>query len=470
MALAVKNSPETSTAQLLDRLSVSILLGVAYVLGCVGLLIGLSQVWFSVVPDSFPTRVLLPAVIAVAGSGLAFLGLRLLGPNPAHGLKAGIFLAVTGLALGLLLGRLVAGWIEIASYQGFLGLTATIGMILAAIAAAAIAVAIMVWVVRPRTHKWLILIEDQGWFSASFYKRSQGLMVRRLTIAGLLGTVACGIYVMIVDHNVLVGTTNWEMNVPFTGKVVIIDPKDASEFIAKQLPDDYKGTLKVVDKGGSDLTEGAVVSRVEFAAAAEKAKAERKQPPKEQLVLDRFVYHEQVERRFKENYVRVEKAGDEHSPFSDGQIVEKSRYEAARKELKDKGLNESELPKAAPDVIAPEISLAYTAIPLFPYVKLTLPFFVAGLFLWFSWRLVNLPVFADFLIATEAELNKVSWTTRNRLKQDTIVVLITVFLLSVFILTMDTVWYKLLSWSPVGVLQTQKKTDQPNVNEKTIPW
>jgi preprotein translocase SecE subunit len=93
--------------------------------------------------------------------------------------------------------------------------------------------------------------------------------------------------------------------------------------------------------------------------------------------------------------------------------------------------------------------------------------FLAALALWFSWRLVNMPVFADFLVATEAELNKVSWTTRTRLKQDTIVVLVTVVLLSIFILTMDTAWYKLLSWDVVRVLQI--KRDQ---KEKTtdIPW
>ncbi len=33
--------------------------------------------------------------------------------------------------------------------------------------------------------------------------------------------------------------------------------------------------------------------------------------------------------------------------------------------------------------------------------------------LWLAWRVVNVPSFADFLIATEAELNKVSWTTRR---------------------------------------------------------
>ena len=32
---------------------------------------------------------------------------------------------------------------------------------------------------------------------------------------------------------------------------------------------------------------------------------------------------------------------------------------------------------------------------------------------WIAFRLVNLPSFADFLIAVEAEMNKVSWPTRS---------------------------------------------------------
>ncbi len=34
--------------------------------------------------------------------------------------------------------------------------------------------------------------------------------------------------------------------------------------------------------------------------------------------------------------------------------------------------------------------------------------------LWLCFRLVNMPRFADFLIAVEAEMNKVSWPTRPR--------------------------------------------------------
>ena len=50
--------------------------------------------------------------------------------------------------------------------------------------------------------------------------------------------------------------------------------------------------------------------------------------------------------------------------------------------------------------------------------------------LWMSYRLVNVPAFADFLIAVEAEMNKVSWPTRGELIRSSIVVLVTIFVLA----------------------------------------
>ena len=69
-------------------------------------------------------------------------------------------------------------------------------------------------------------------------------------------------------------------------------------------------------------------------------------------------------------------------------------------------------------------------VTLLPALQFTVPLLLLAASLWLAWRIVNLPAFADFLIATEAELNKVSWTTRKRLYQDTIVVLVTVFLMA----------------------------------------
>ncbi len=55
-------------------------------------------------------------------------------------------------------------------------------------------------------------------------------------------------------------------------------------------------------------------------------------------------------------------------------------------------------------------------------------------------RLVNMPRFADFLIAVEAEMNKVSWPSRGELIRSSIVVLITIVLLTVVLFAYDMFW------------------------------
>lgn len=59
---------------------------------------------------------------------------------------------------------------------------------------------------------------------------------------------------------------------------------------------------------------------------------------------------------------------------------------------------------------------------------------------WLTYRLVNMPAFADFLIAVEAEMNKVSWPTRNELFRASAVVLITMLILTAALWVFDTVW------------------------------
>jgi preprotein translocase SecE subunit len=84
---------------------------------------------------------------------------------------------------------------------------------------------------------------------------------------------------------------------------------------------------------------------------------------------------------------------------------------------------------------------------------------------WISWRVVNWPLFADFLIATEAELNKVSWTTRRRLIQDSVVVLVTVFLMAVFLFGVDIAWIRILSIDPwIKVLQVDPRAERAKQN------
>jgi preprotein translocase SecE subunit len=107
----------------------------------------------------------------------------------------------------------------------------------------------------------------------------------------------------------------------------------------------------------------------------------------------------------------------------------------------------------------------YRELVLLPHVAYTLPAILAALALWLAWRCVNVPSFGDFLIATEAELNKVSWTTRRRLWQDTVVVLTTVFLMAAFLFAADIVWSNVLKG--IGVLQPPPKaTDKMQAQ----PW
>jgi preprotein translocase subunit SecE len=59
---------------------------------------------------------------------------------------------------------------------------------------------------------------------------------------------------------------------------------------------------------------------------------------------------------------------------------------------------------------------------------------------WVSYRLVNAPKFADFLIAVEAEMSKVSWPTRTELIRSVIVVMITLFALTAILFAYDAIW------------------------------
>jgi preprotein translocase SecE subunit len=106
-------------------------------------------------------------------------------------------------------------------------------------------------------------------------------------------------------------------------------------------------------------------------------------------------------------------------------------------------------------------------IPLMFKVHLVAPLVLAVALFWVAWRVVNWPTFADFLIATEAEMNKVSWTTRKRLVQDTIVVLVTVFLLTVFLFVIDIVWIRVLSNPFFQVLHVDLKAEQQKQQEKS---
>jgi preprotein translocase subunit SecE len=84
-----------------------------------------------------------------------------------------------------------------------------------------------------------------------------------------------------------------------------------------------------------------------------------------------------------------------------------------------------------------------------------IPYVVGGILLalagWFVFRMVQYGPFVDFLIATEAEMKKVSWTSKEDLYKATIVVLVTVAILATYLFLVDKLWVFLLEL--LGVLK-----------------
>lgn len=76
------------------------------------------------------------------------------------------------------------------------------------------------------------------------------------------------------------------------------------------------------------------------------------------------------------------------------------------------------------------VSLAMVLRYLVPAVTL-------GGGLWLGFRLVNYAPFADFLIAVEAEMNKVTWPSRTEMVRSAIVVIVIMFGLTAVIFMYD---------------------------------
>ncbi len=89
--------------------------------------------------------------------------------------------------------------------------------------------------------------------------------------------------------------------------------------------------------------------------------------------------------------------------------------------------------------------------------QLGVPVIVGAILGWLAYRTIEYPPFVEFLIATEAEMNKVSWTSKDELKRATIVVLVTVALMALFLFGVDFVWQFLLKM--IGVLRFGDTSD-----------
>jgi preprotein translocase SecE subunit len=536
MTVAVKNSPEISTRSLLDRLAVTSLAGVVYVLGAIAVVVkGLPALWWIYLglnQQSFSAWALLIVAMFGAALGLVVVGGKLLGPHPPQGARAGIFVGLLSVGILAMIVKWVGGVLEGWSFdKSWLSQPAAIGMTLA------VGIVLLVLLARfyfkPGFENFLRGVEEQGWFHAIPYKATQGLKVRRGTMLGVIIIVGTGVWAY--ERTLQSGSDNWSVEIPFTGMFTVRERGDAAK--ATGLNVDFGEDSRIIDPGDwPEFQANQVVARSKFEAARtalEKGKKIREgdanrfaaddfinrealivkkesfdrvqREAKDKIasfdprlptaadVLDRY-YVQQMNKELENNYVRITKAIKES--FKVGDIVLKSDFETVIKdrqkkiedleEESEKLKNQNQPGEARrkeeeanslkldmPTSTAPALmegAVQFDTLTLVPWVRIVMPLLLGALSLWFAWRLVNLPAFADFLIATEAELNKVSWTPRRRLVQDTIVVLVTTLLITFFLLFADLIWSQLLT--KIGVLRAPSKETsaevQPGGDE--LPW
>ena len=77
---------------------------------------------------------------------------------------------------------------------------------------------------------------------------------------------------------------------------------------------------------------------------------------------------------------------------------------------------------------------------LFVGSKYLIPAAIGLIGLWFSYRIVNYTRFADFLIAVEAEMNKVSWPGKTELWSASCVVIFVIFAMAFALFGFDLAW------------------------------
>ncbi len=81
-----------------------------------------------------------------------------------------------------------------------------------------------------------------------------------------------------------------------------------------------------------------------------------------------------------------------------------------------------------------------------PVVHFGVPLGLLAASAWIAFRAINYPRFADFLIAVEAEMDKVTWASRSELYRATIVVLVTMVFMALLLFAYDRIWIKVFQW------------------------
>jgi preprotein translocase subunit SecE len=83
------------------------------------------------------------------------------------------------------------------------------------------------------------------------------------------------------------------------------------------------------------------------------------------------------------------------------------------------------------------------------YLQYGIPVTIVGLAAWLMFMVVNRQRSADFLIATESEMKKVSWSSRREVIGSTKVVIIITLIMSFLLYSVDWVFVQFFSWTGV---------------------
>ena len=427
MAVAVKNSSETASPGLLDHFAVASLVGALYAFAALGVAFhALPYLWWEVLafPRTFVNYATLTTLAAAAFLALAVFGIRALTQAGRDGLKAGVFVCFVWIFAALALASGLGVALETNGVDGGIGIPVSMGLL------AVLLIVLGRLVATARFEQTMISVEHQGWFSKAGFKSAQGQRVRRWTIIGILAVAVSGVWTLHTHGTLDSGPRDWDLPVPYATLAVVTMPGDAEKLEPEVLG-------KLLELPQSEWANATL-------------------PPDSRVYRTKIV---NINEALEKQYVKVVDPGD--ASYKVGQLVPVEDFKAAETKLKEKG--ELWPAKANPTLVQ---SVAYPRLTVLPSVALTLPTLLLAASVWFAYRMVNVPVFADFLIATEAEMNKVSWTTRKNLITDTMVVLVTVVLLTTFLFVVDQVWAVVLT--RVGVLQTPPPVKAEKNQE--VPW
>jgi preprotein translocase SecE subunit len=311
---------------------------------------------------------------------------------------------------------LLLGWMESSGGQQ--------SFLISAILVVVATVLTRILVSRFLTRKGVAGLEEQGWTSLSSYKRVQGQRVRRLTMITLIITAVTGAMTLI---NAGYGA-RWFAELPFTGKVEITDPQNGRY-------------------SNPPLKSGDTFSREDF---------QRLQADLKNKVL---VGGEAVTAAID---------GGPESTYRPGDLIPREVATKVKNALRDGRRDGDNQDLTTTDAVLPETrKIDQLGLMLLPGGQLkVVALSLLGFYL--VWRLVNVPAFADFLIATDSEMSKVSWPPFKKLWRDTLVVVAGMFLMGGMIMAIDWVWRGVLT--SISVLQFPATPDDKNRSEDLKPW